>query len=89
VTESILAASPEEEQERERRWRGRARGEDLSDEGWRDATELGEIGWESQAARCATRERWHLEGTNERARCAVWCKKARVRGPDTRQMRDG
>jgi hypothetical protein len=57
VTEALLAAGPEEERERERRRRGRARGEDLSDEGWRDAAELGEIGWESQAARCATRER--------------------------------
>jgi hypothetical protein len=44
VTEALLAAGPEEERECERRRRGRARGEDLSDEGWRDAAELGEIG---------------------------------------------
>jgi hypothetical protein len=42
VTEALLATGLEEEQERERR--GRACGEDLSDEGWRDAEELGEIG---------------------------------------------
>lgn len=44
VTEALLVAGPEEERECERWRRGRTRGEDLSDKGWRDATELGEIG---------------------------------------------
>ena len=57
VAEALLAAGPEEEREGQRRRRGRARGEDLGDERWRHAAELGEVGDDGRAPALVAPER--------------------------------